>query len=144
MRVHLAVAIDYDRGAVLAADVEQALGEGLAWPRRPGEQDPVPMRTVEFTAVIVSERLHERLLETGQQVVFPQATAGDSEIVHVALADAGRRDAIDDEIDAMNLPALTALDKAWSEYWHAAVSGSMSTDRKREALRALREEMGLR
>lgn len=59
-----------------------------------------------------------------------------------------RADSVDwraeDAIERDPLGALDALDLAWSEYWHAAVAGAMSTDRKRQALHALRDEMGLR
>jgi hypothetical protein len=50
----------------------------------------------------------------------------------------------EDAIERDPLGALDALDRAWFEYWHAAVAGLMNTDGKRQALWALRDEMGLR
>lgn len=56
---HLAVVVTVDRGSVLATDVEMALEEGLA--RLLGGSE----REVEAKAVLVSERLHGRLLDAG-------------------------------------------------------------------------------
>jgi hypothetical protein len=55
-RLHLAVVIDYDHGAILASDVEMAL-----------EELGGPDHEVEATAVVVSEATHDRLLEVGSQ-----------------------------------------------------------------------------
>ena len=56
-RLHLAVVIDYDRGAVLASDVEQAIEEWLA------DDVGYGSRVVKATAVIVSQTTHDRLKE---------------------------------------------------------------------------------
>jgi hypothetical protein len=49
--MHLAVVVDYDQGAILASDIEQAIEEFFG-----------RSRNVQATAVIVSETLHGRLL----------------------------------------------------------------------------------
>lgn len=59
-RLHLAVVIDYDHGAILASDVEMAL-ETLGGPDH----------EVKATAVVVSERLHDRLLKSCESAIMP-------------------------------------------------------------------------